>query len=93
MGTIIRITCNGVVIETNQPPSSMKTCSNNLLDKMCNNLSNVEEIITENKIDQHTIMKDCVDSDDYQNIFMANAISRTQSSELDVTGWFLTIRQ
>lgn len=82
MGTIIRITGNGVFIESKLPTNSMDTCSSNLFDNMYNNLSNVENVINVNEIDQHKIMKA---SDNFVE-FKANAISRTKSSELNVIG-------
>jgi len=85
MGTIIRITGNGVFIETNLPTSSMDTCSSNLFEKMCNNMCSAENVINVNDIDQHTIMQDS-DNSVHAKLFKANAISRTKSSELDVIG-------
>lgn len=80
MGTIIRITGDGVFIESNPKISSMETCSSNLLkNNMCNIPKTVDNVIDSNKIQQHTIMYDRINFVDHQ-------MTCTKSSEKNCRG-------
>lgn len=78
MGTIIRITGDGVFIESNPKIHSMESSSSNILNnKMCNLVNNVDKGINENEIQKHAV--DCTN-------FVEPQMIRTQSSEMSVRG-------
>lgn len=88
MGTIIRITGDGVFIESNLKISSMETCSSNVLNyKMCNLPSDVNDAVDEINIQQHAIMCDSTD-------FVEHQMTRTKSYEVNnIRGQCLTVGQ
>lgn len=80
MGTIIRITGDGVFIESNPKIHSMESSSSNILNnRMCNLASKVDTVIDENEIQKHAVMYDCTN-------FVETQMIRTQSSEMSVIG-------
>lgn len=80
MGTIIRITGDGVFIESNLKISSMETrsskCFNN---KMCNLPSNIENVVVNSKVQQHSLMYNGTN-------FVAYPMTRTKSYEVNIGG-------
>lgn len=80
MGTIIRITGDGVFIESCPKDGSMETSFTDSLDKkMCNLSNNVDQVIDVDRILQHTITYDCTDDSGHQ-------MTRTKSSFLNSRG-------